>query len=86
MKSFVFLIYSDSLNGAKNFERYFARLYVAVLMLDTIGLIGKSSMFPCTVIVCILAVPYNFPGHDPVGHSFLYSCSVVFDFVFRKVP
>ena len=57
MKSFVFLIYSDSLNGAKNFERYFARLYVAVLMLDTIGLIGKSSMFPCTVIVCILAVP-----------------------------
>ena len=57
MKSFVLLIaYSDFLNGANSFERYFVRLYVAVLMLDTIGLIFKSLMFLFTGILGILTV------------------------------
>ena len=86
MKSFVLLIaYPDFLNGANNFERYITRLYVDVLTLDTIGLTGKLSMFPFTDILCILAVPYNFAGHDPVGYNFLYTRSVNFDFIFPKV-
>ena len=53
-------------------------------MLDTICLIGRSSMFPFIGILCILVVPQNFPGHDRVGYNFLYSCSVNFDFIFLK--
>ena len=49
MKSFVLLMLcSDSLNGDSTFDRCFAKYYVTVLMFDTMGLIGRSSISPLT--------------------------------------
>ena len=49
MKSFILLMLcSDSLNGDSTFDRCFANWYVAVLMFDTMGPIGRSSILPLT--------------------------------------
>ena len=58
MKSFVLLMLcSDSLNGDSTFDRCFAYWYVAVLMFDTMGLIGRSSILPLAGQLCNFAVP-----------------------------
>ena len=58
MKSFVLLMFcSDSVNGDSTFDRCFANWYVAVLMFDTMSLIGRSSILSLTGNLCSFAVP-----------------------------
>ena len=83
MKSFVLLMLCyDSLNGDSTFDRCFANWYVSVLMFDTMGLIGRSSILPLVGNLCNFAVPENFPEDEPVGYNFLYSYGESFDFNF----
>ena len=58
MKSLVLLtVYSDVLRGDKGLAKYFASWYDAVLMLETIGHIGRSSNELSFISLCILAAP-----------------------------
>ena len=58
MKSLVLLtVYSDVLRGDKSLAKYFASWYDAVLMLEIIGRIGRSSTVLSFFNLCILAVP-----------------------------
>ena len=58
MKSFVILMLcSDSLNGDSTFDRCFDNSYVAVLMFDVMGFIGRSSILPLAGNLCNFAVP-----------------------------
>ena len=58
MKSLVLLtIYSDVLRGDKSLAKYFASWYDAVLMLEIIGRIGRSSTVLSFFNLCILALP-----------------------------
>ena len=51
-------------------------------MFDVMSLMSRSSILPITDNLCNSAVPLNFPGHEPVGYSFLYSYQETFDFNF----
>ena len=58
MKSLVLLtVYSDILRGDKSLAKYFASWYDAVLMLEIIGRIGRSSTVLSFFNLHILAVP-----------------------------
>ena len=58
MKSLVLLtVYSDVLRGDKSLAKYFASWYDAVLMLEIIGRIGRSSTVLSFFNLCNLAVP-----------------------------
>ena len=68
MKSFVHtIVYSDTLKGDKYLDRYLAKWYVAVLMLEIIGRIGWSLTVPSFGILWILAVQYSFTADEPDG-------------------
>ena len=76
MKSLVLLtVYSDVPTGDKSLAEYFASWYDSVLMLEIIGRIGSSSTALSFFNLCILAVPQNRAGPEPVGYNLLYSCS-----------
>ena len=77
-------VYSDCARGDNNFARCFAILYDAVPTFEIIGLKG-SSFTSFVFILCTLAVPYSFPGIDPVGYIFLYLVSGSFDLMFREL-
>ena len=58
MKLLVLLtVYSDVLRSEKSLAKYFASWYDAVLMLDIIGRIGRSSNVISFFNLCNLAVP-----------------------------
>ena len=57
---------------------------MAVPILEMIGLIGNWSTFPFSGSLRTLAVPWNLPGHDPVGYMVEYSCAGKLLLVFRK--
>ena len=58
MKSLVHLtVYSDILRGDKSLAKYFASWYDAVLMLEIIGRIGRSSTVLSFFNLRNLAVP-----------------------------
>ena len=57
MKFFVpLMLCSDSLNGDKTFDRCFSNWYVAVLMFETMSIIGRSSILSLTGNLCNFAV------------------------------
>ena len=51
------MLCSDSLNGDSTFDRCFDNSYVAVLMFDAMGFIGRSSILPLAGNLCNFAVP-----------------------------
>ena len=58
IKSFVLLMLCpDYLNGESTSDTCFATWYVAGLVFDTMGLIGRSSILPLTGNLCNFAVP-----------------------------
>ena len=51
------MLCSYSLNGDSTFDRYFSNQYMAVMMFDTMGLIGRSSILPLAGNLCNFGVP-----------------------------
>ena len=51
------MVYSDVPRGGKSLAKYFASWYDAVLMLEIIGRIGRSSTVLSFFNLCILALP-----------------------------
>ena len=64
------IVNSDLLNGANKLAKYFAVSYVAVPILDTVGFNIKSSAL-LVQSLRTFTFPYNLPGEDPVGYSFI---------------
>ena len=84
MNSLVFFIVFLHCRRSDNNLRYFAQLYFAVFSFETIGRIGRLLIPPFIESLCILAAPWNLPGHYSVRYNFLYSCSGNFN-LFSKV-
>ena len=55
------IVNSDLFNGANKLAKYFAVSYVALSLLDTIGLNVKLSLL-LVESLCTFAFPYNLPG------------------------
>ena len=69
----LFNMNSDGMCGFIILSKYFARLYSAVLIIETMGQKGNPAL-------CALHKPYNLPGWLPDGYIALKSDSLIFSF------